>query len=265
VPTGIEARPLEMLSTSSDFDDFRRPAFQITAIEVPNLSGRVLVAEDGLDNQRLLGSFLRQAGVEFDMVGNGSLAVERALAHEYALVLMDIQMPVMDGVCATRLLRDASYRGPIVALTANVMQEDVALYRKSGCTDVLGKPIDRARFYEVLQAYVGQAPGLRPGLAAQDDYAAELAELTADFARGLPTSFAAIDDAVRAAQWKTLKALLHSLKGTAGSYGFTAVASVATEAEAALACGQAELLQAVSKRLRQALEIDSSKIPEVHP
>jgi signal transduction histidine kinase/CheY-like chemotaxis protein len=265
VPVGVEARPFEMLTNAADFDDFQRPAFQITAIEVPNLSGRVLVAEDGLDNQRLLGSFLRQAGVEFDMVGNGSLAVERALAHEYALVLMDIQMPVMDGVSATQLLRNSNYRGPIVALTANVMQEDVALYRRCGCTDVLGKPIDRARFYEVLKTYVGEAQRSIPAPTAQDDYAAELAELTVEFAAGLPASFAAIDAAVRAANWQTLKGLLHSLKGTAGSYGFMEVASVAAEAESTLESGKKEDMGAVCQRLQQALQAGSLRILEVHP
>ena len=253
VPVGIEARPLEMLNSNTDFDDFQRPAFQITAIEVPNLSGRVLVAEDGLDNQRLLGSFLRQAGVEFDIVGNGSLAVERALAHEYALVFMDIQMPVMDGVSATKALRSASYRGPIVALTANVMQEDVALYRQCGCTDVLGKPIDRARFYELLKAYVGEAQGYMPSPIAQDDYAAELAQLTADFAAGLPATFAAIDAAVRSASWKTVGSLLHSLKGTAGSYGFVGVASITAEAERMLASGRTAQLRDVGKRLHETM------------
>jgi signal transduction histidine kinase/CheY-like chemotaxis protein len=263
VPVGIEAGPLEMLDSSADFDDFQRPSFQITAIEIPNLSGRVLVAEDGLDNQRLLGSFLRQAGVEFDIVGNGSLAVERALAHEYALVFMDIQMPVMDGVSATKLLRQSNYRGPIVALTANVMQEDVALYRQSGCTDVLGKPIDRARFYEVLSEYVGEAQALQAALAAEDDYAAELARLTADFAAGLPANFAAIDAAVRSADWKALKALLHMLKGTAGSYGFTRVASVAADAEKALASGQSEPLRAVARSLAKAFDAERLRILEV--
>ncbi|MDO9356174.1 MAG: ATP-binding protein, partial [Solirubrobacteraceae bacterium] len=107
VPVGMPLHAPEMLTSDHDFDDFQRPAFQITAVEIPNLSGRVLVAEDGADNQRLLGSYLRRAGVEFDIVGNGRLAVEHALAHEYALVLMDIQMPVMDGIAATETLRNA--------------------------------------------------------------------------------------------------------------------------------------------------------------
>ena len=256
VPGGVDTGPLTMLDSSRDFDDFQRPDFQITSIEVPQLSGRVLVAEDGVDNQRLLGSYLRQAGVEFDIVDNGSLAVERALAHEYALVLMDVQMPVMDGITATKLLRNAHYRGPIVALTANVMQGDAAQYRAAGCNDVLAKPIDRARFYEVLETHVGEVQALQASLAAKDDYATELAALTADFAAGLPASFAAITEALNAADGAALSALLHNLKGTAGSYGFSRVAALAADAEAAVSSGKMDRIRAVCGRFPQAMRAD---------
>ena len=250
VPVGMPVCSAHMLTSSHDFDDFQRPAFQITAIEIPNLSGRVLVAEDGPDNQRLLRSYLRQAGVEFDIVGNGRLAVERALAHEYALVFMDIQMPEMDGVAATLALRNASYRGPIVALTANVMQDDVALYRQSGCTDVLAKPIDRARFYAVLQRYVAAAA---PGVTSGDSgYERELAQLTAEFTNGLPATFAAIDAASRAADGTALRALLHSLKGTAGSYGFKRLTALAAEADAHLSAGRIAHAIRLCRRLAEA-------------
>ncbi len=255
LPVGVEAKPLEMLGNAADFDDFQRPSFQITAIEIPNLSGRVLLAEDGLDNQRLLGSFLRQAGVEFDVVGNGKLAVERALAHEYALVLMDIQMPVMDGVAATTLLRNSNYRGPIVALTANVMQHDVVLYRQCGCTDVLGKPIDRKRFYEVLQEYVGPAIALADSLEKikLDSYESELAEITDEFRRGLPATFQSIEQAALAADWKGLKFLLHTLKGTAGSYGFIELAELASQAEAGVGHMAKEEIVGLCQRIPAAL------------
>ena len=236
VPVGTQPRESEMLTCDRDFDDFQRPAFQITAVDVPNLNGRVLVAEDGADNQRLLGCYLRAAGVEFDVVGNGRLAVEHALAHEYALVLMDIQMPVMDGVAATEMLRRSSYRGPIVAVTANVMQDDVALYRKSGCTDVLAKPIDRTRFYEVLRQFV-DAPRSHPQ-AAEAAYQRELAGLTADFERGLPLTFAAIDSAILSSDWAAVRSLLHALKGTAGSYGLEGLSKTAAEAEHSLSIGR---------------------------
>ncbi len=260
---GVETRPLHMLTSHRDFDDFQRPAFQITGIDVPELRGRVLVAEDGLDNQRLLASFLRQAGVEFDMVGNGSLAVERALAHDYALVFMDIQMPVMDGVAATTLLRNSNYRGPIVALTANVMQHDVALYRQCGCTDVLGKPIDRKRFYQVLQHYVGPAQELHQTLETiqLDGYEDELAQITAEFRRGLPETFQSIEQAARAGDRKTLAFLLHTLKGTAGSYGFTELARMATQIEAGVETLAPPELVAGCQRLPEAMAAGSLITP----
>ena len=253
LPVGLTTRAQEMLTDTRDFDDFHRPPFQITAIEIPTLSGRVLVAEDGADNQRLLGAYLRQAGLEFDIVGNGSLAVELALAQEYALVLMDIQMPVMDGVSATKRLRASSYRGPIVALTANVMQDDVALYRQCGCDDVLAKPIDRARFFSVLQAFVPDAKPIAAGLEsdADADYASALAELTEEFANGLPTTFGALGTAASDADWPRLKSLLHTLKGTAGSYGFADIATLAGKIEAHLAVGETEVARTLCASLSE--------------
>ena len=221
---------------------------------MPNLSGRVLVAEDGADNQRLLASFLRQSGVEFDMVGDGKSAVDRALAHEYALVFMDIQMPILDGVAATRLLRDSHYRGPIVALTANVMQDDVLTYRQAGCTEVLGKPIDRARFYDVLSKYVGEAQAIQESLATIQlvDYDAELESLTEEFVSGLPEKFAAIEQAARQSDRTLLKGLLHSLKGTAGSYGFSTLTQMAADMEANIATLAPEDLLDICRRMPEA-------------
>jgi signal transduction histidine kinase len=78
VPVNRTARPLEMLTDSRDFEDFHRPSFDVTTIEVPELSGRVLLAEDGIDNQRLLSTYLRQAGLTVDVAGNGKVAVAQA-------------------------------------------------------------------------------------------------------------------------------------------------------------------------------------------
>lgn len=245
LPLGIGAQDRRMLDDERDFDDVGRPVFQITAVDIPQLSGRVLVAEDGLDNQRLLASYLRQAGVDFDIVRNGREAVAKALGHEYALVLMDIQMPVMDGVSATKKLRESNYRGPIVALTANVMHEDVKLYKSSGCTSVLAKPIDRTSFYAVLKTHVPELGA--PSAADTDEYAQELAALTDEFAAGLPAVFAQIHDAVERADGPALKALLHSLKGTAGNYGFLELARLATEAECLLAAGQVERVRSTCR------------------
>ncbi len=255
LPVGKPTRAIEMLTDERDFASIHRPDFEVSQIEVPLLDGRVLLAEDGVDNQRLLAAYLRQAGLEVDIVGNGRLAVDKAMAHDYALVLMDIQMPLLDGVAATTQLRAAGYTHPIVALTANVMQADVARYRACGCNDVLAKPVDRARFYNVLHHFVrGAAP---PDIAVDDAYARELAALTAEFCAGLPATLQAIGEAVARADGAALKSLIHTLKGTAGSYGFAQISALAAEAEACLAtpgmAGAAAQCAALIRHARQAV------------
>jgi signal transduction histidine kinase/CheY-like chemotaxis protein len=136
----------DLLTMEGDLIDYAREEFAITGVSVPDLRGRVLLADDGVDNQRLLSAYLKQAGLVAEIANNGQEALERALGGDFDLVLMDIQMPVMDGVEATRLLRAAGYARPILALTANVMKSDVARYREAGCDDVLAKPVNREAF-----------------------------------------------------------------------------------------------------------------------
>ena len=126
----------------------------VEAVALPSLRGTVLLAEDGVSNQRLITAHVESTGATLAVVDNGELAVQQALSDDFDLVLMDIQMPVMDGFTAVKLLREAGYGGAIVALTANVMRSDIETYRAIGCTDVLAKPIDRARLYDVLSRHL---------------------------------------------------------------------------------------------------------------
>ena len=120
---------------------YRRP-------EVPKaiLQGcRVLLAEDGPDNQRLISYLLRKAGAEITVAENGQEAAELALREPFDLILMDLQMPVMDGYQATRMLRQKGYGGRIVALSAHAMVHAAEECREAGFDAYASKPIDRAR------------------------------------------------------------------------------------------------------------------------
>jgi len=122
----------------------------------PSLDGcHVLLAEDGLDNQRLISYLLRKAGAVVQLVDNGQSAVEavttaRKEGHRLDVVLMDMQMPVLDGYSATQAIRQTGDMRPIIALTANTMSGDRQLCLDAGCDDYLAKPIDRALLIDVV-------------------------------------------------------------------------------------------------------------------
>ena len=114
---------------------------------------KILLAEDSVDNQELLRTVLGNVGAEVEVVENGRLAVERAETGAFDVVLMDMNMPEMDGYEATRRLRDRGYQRPILALTANAMSGDCERCLAAGCNAHLAKPIDRKQLIETVAQY----------------------------------------------------------------------------------------------------------------
>jgi PAS domain S-box-containing protein len=132
---------------------------------------RILAAEDNMVNQLVLKTLLHQAGIEPTMVDNGEAALEAWRAEEWDLILMDVQMPVMDGPTATRAIRaeeEASGRArtPIIALTANAMAHQVADYREAGMDDLVAKPIEIGVLFAAMERTLGEGEDAPERLAS---------------------------------------------------------------------------------------------------
>lgn len=147
----VSTGPLEGIPML-DAIDWRAPCAtpRIRQGHVPRLHGRVLVVEDGIDNQRLLEHQLKKAGADVVVVEDGKAAIDAVRDSEmggrpFDLVLMDMQMPVMSGYDATKRLRELEYRLPVIALTAHAMEGEREKCLAAGCDAYLTKPIDRRR------------------------------------------------------------------------------------------------------------------------
>jgi len=116
--------------------------------------GRVLVAEDTPELQLLERRILESMGVKVEVANNGVEAVQMVTEHPFDLVLMDMQMPLMDGVEATRQIRAHNNQVPIVALTANVMEGHRVAFEEAGSNSFLSKPIDRQELRQVLAEFL---------------------------------------------------------------------------------------------------------------
>jgi len=168
----IDPGPLQnvrMLEALTDFTE--APQGSAPANADLRLAGRFLLAEDGVDNQHLISTMLRKAGAEVELAENGRVAVEKALAAEqdgrgYAAILMDIQMPEMDGYEATRYLRKHGYSRPIIALTAHAMYSDLQKCLKAGCDEYTTKPVNRQQLIRLLQTVTADQAQGAPGASA---------------------------------------------------------------------------------------------------
>ncbi|MCK8515438.1 ATP-binding protein [Methylonatrum kenyense] len=225
-----------------------------------SLSGRILLAEDGLDNQFLISTMLIRQGLDVDIAGDGQKAVDMALqamADEkaYDLILMDIQMPRLDGYGATASLRSKGYTSPIVALTAHAMAGEHERCLAAGCDDYLTKPILRPKLVEAVTAYLRSPQddatqggnSVEAALVGSDSSQAiyssyaddpEMMDLVSGFVDRLSGTVMDIQAAEEANDFERLRRLVHQLKGAAGGYGFKQLGEAADALEQAVRDGR---------------------------
>lgn len=145
-PENVKLVPLKAVRIAPDSEVKIDPTnIELTGFEI-------LVVEDSPDNQFLIQKMLEKTGAKITLANNGAEGVKFAQAHEYDVILMDIQMPVMDGHDAVKKLRSQSYSGPIIALTAHAMKEERERAIASGFSHFLTKPIHRVSLFALLGA-----------------------------------------------------------------------------------------------------------------
>jgi two-component system sensor histidine kinase/response regulator len=234
---------------------------------------KILLVEDNPVNQRVAQRTLQNLGSEVWIANNGAEALEQIAATSFDAVLMDCQMPVMDGFTATRRIRELESsrclkRLPIIALTANVMSEDRENCIAAGMDAHLGKPIEPAQLIEALSRFLKARPAPR----AVDR--AALRELTggdAEFERELAETFVSSGDqclaeimaALKVSDFDTVRKRAHSLKGASANIHALDLSRAASSLEDAvrqnsipaiggLVADLSEKLAAVNAELRQA-------------
>lgn len=220
LPIGDFKSP-QMIQSMNEIDNFQS---RLKHDEIHRLNGHILLAEDIADNQLLITLYVEKTGAEITVVENGKDAVEEALNNNYDLVIMDMQMPIMDGISAVKALRKAAYKKPITMLTANATHDVQAECYKAGANEFLTKPIEKNKFYAVLNKYL-----LEDKSEAVENNQLELMndpkykKIKKLFVDHLPDELEKIAIAIENSDWNTIENRSHSLKGMGGSFGYNKI------------------------------------------
>jgi PAS domain S-box-containing protein len=222
----------------------------------PLAGRRILLAEDGQDNQLLIRALLTKAGAVVEIAEDGQVAVERVeeLAPDrFDMILMDMQMPRLDGYEATRILRAWAYTGPIIALTAHAMAGDRSKCIEAGCNDYCTKPIDRVKLIRAIQSLCPSPSNpADPTPTAEDDTSPIRSELADDetisgilgaFVDGLLEKIQDMRKALDASAMEDLERFAHQLKGSGGGYGYPMLTEAAEALESAAKVQDVEAME----------------------
>ena len=196
---------------------------------------RVLVVEDSATNLFLIQSYLKGSSFQLETASNGAIAVEKFQSGAYDIVLMDVQMPVMDGYTAARAIRAweqelQQQQTPILALTAHASLEQQQASFQAGCNAHLVKPVHKAALLDAIQAFAGKRQVQPPPAAAieriQVKVPADVEEAIPLFLEMTRGDLQNLADALIKADYSKIRFIGHDLKGSGAGYGFEAISAI---------------------------------------
>ncbi|MCL2708365.1 MAG: ATP-binding protein [Defluviitaleaceae bacterium] len=232
----------------------------VDGLEKPMFVGEVLVCEDNQMNQRVIIDHLSRVGLDVEIAENGREGIDKVQSRfnngikPFDLVLMDIHMPVMDGLTAAPKIIEIGTGTPIVTMTANVMAEARELYKTAGMLDYVGKPFTSEALWRCLSKYL--TPVAYVGESEFENKKAETEiqrQLKTDFATRNQNRSGEIADALNANDITLAHRLVHTLKSNAGLIGRSALQQAAQTVEAALAGGENRVTDEQMNSLRSEL------------
>ncbi len=237
------------------------------------LSLDVLLADDSEDNVFLIQSYLRHSGCSVDVAENGEVAVQKFRSAPYDLVLMDLQMPVMDGYVATRRIREwereqQAKPAPILALSAYALQSEIDKSRDAGCTAYLTKPIRRKTLLEAIEKYTGAAPA-RPGKAkpsetVQANFDERLRSLLPAYLQNRRRDILTVLTALDNHDFEQIRVIGHKMRGSGAGYGFPEITAIGQRLELAAENRDSQNTQERLAELSERLDVLESPIQKSH-
>jgi len=238
----------------SNHDELPQSKLDLQSLDkLGTLKGKVLLAEDHPDNRKLITIILEGMGLQVISAENGQEAVQAVLDHEFDLILLDIQMPVMDGEEAFKFIQATGVSSPVLALTANTMTHEVERYLKMGFVDHLSKPIDRTKFHKKISHYLNlEVEELNLPIG-------EFEALQSNYLQGLDEQKQLLHSSFENSDFVALKRHVHAIKGTAGMFECHEIHNYATQLDELLKSGSLEGTDVLLELLVKAMS-DASKV-----
>jgi CheY-like chemotaxis protein len=216
-------------------------------------TGRILLVEDSKDNQLLITAYLKQSAYQIEIAEDGQAAYDKFTIGAFDLVLMDVNMPVMNGYSATRKIREweiqrTARRVPILALTAYAMEGESASGRDAGCDAHLTKPIQKATLLKAIEEHLKASETIR--VVPPEG----IGELIPGYLRNRRADLLSLDAALERNDYGAIQVVGHQMKGSGAGYGFPAISDIGRSLELAAKGQTTEIVRAQISALADYLD-----------